>query len=176
MDWVGHHIDIAHWGLGLDYTGPVTVEGTAKFPKDGVWDAPTDYRFTCKYANGVELICGSGLAGGAKWYGDEGWVYVERGVLEAHPRSILRGPLGPGDLVGYETGSHMRNFLDCIKTRRQTITPCEVAHRSASVGHLAMVAIQTGRKIRWDPDKEEIIGDPGASRFLGRSYREPWSL
>ena len=176
LDWVGHHLDIAHWGLGLDYTGPVEIEGTADFPKEGVWDAPTEYRVTCKYANGVETIIASNVAGGAKWYGDEGWVHVDRGVLDARPKDVLNEVIGPDEIRLYESRNHIRNFLDCVKSRELTITPIEVAHRSASVGHLGMIAIQTGRKIKWDPEEEKIIGDPGASRLLGRAYREPWSL
>jgi len=176
MDWVGHHVDIAHWGLGLDYTGPVEIEGTAKFPQEGVWDSPTEYRFTCKYANGLELIGDSSFPDGAKWYGDSGWLYVTRGVIDAHPRTVLNETIGPNEVRLYKSDDHLRNFLDCVKTRAETITPCEVAHRSASVGHLAMIAIRTGRKIKWNPEREQIIGDPGAASLLSRSYREPWTL
>jgi len=176
LDWVGHHVDIAHWGLGLDYTGPVEIEGTAVFPKEGVWDAPTEYRITCKYASDVAMIVASDVAGGAKWYGDKGWIHVDRGVLDADPKSVLNEVIGPDETKLYHSRDHIRDFLDCIKSRKLTITPIEVAHRSASVGHLAMIAIQTGRKINWDPEKEEIIGDPGASMLLGRAYREPWHL
>jgi len=176
MDWIGHHGDIAHWGLGLDYTGPVEIEGTADFPREGVWDAPTDYRVTCLYANGVEMIIASDVAGGTKWYGDEGWLHVDRGVLDADPKGVLNEVIGPDEIRLYRSRDHIRDFLDCIKSRELTITPIEVAHRSASVGHLAMIAIQAGRRIKWDPEKEEVIGDPDASRLLGRAYREPWYL
>jgi hypothetical protein len=84
--------------------------------------------------------------------------------------------MGPGDVTLYVSRDHQQNFLDCVKSRQRTIAPAEVAHRSISVALLGEIAMLTGRRIKWDPDKEEIIGDPGASQLLGRSYREPWSL
>ena len=74
------------------------------------------------------------------------------------------------------TALHVRNFLDCVRSRALTIAPVEVAHRSASVGHLGVVAIHTGRTIKWDPATESIIGDPGAERLLSRAYRKPYQL
>jgi len=91
-DWAGHHIDIAHWGLDLERTGPVEIEGRGVYPKDGLYDVPSEYRFTCKYANGVTMTVANNrqLLQGAKWYGEGGkWIYVKRGKLEANPMSIL---------------------------------------------------------------------------------------
>jgi len=176
MDWVGHHVDIAHWGLGFDYTGPVEVEGWGKYPTEGVWNAPTEYEFTCKYANGLEMVVASSFAGGAKWYGDDGWVYVNRGRLDANPKSLLKEVIGPDEIRLYKSRDHMQNFVDCVKSRQLTITPCEVAHRSASVGHLAQIAMRLGRKIRFDPDTEQILGDPTASSMLGKAMRSPWHI
>jgi len=73
-------------------------------------------------------------------------------------------------------GAHLQNFLDCVKSRQLTITPCEVAHRSASVGHLGQIAMALGRKIRFDPDTEQILDDPTATRMLGNAMRSPWHL
>jgi predicted dehydrogenase len=176
MDWVGHHVDIAHWGLGLDYTGPIEVEGWGKFPTEGVWDAPTDYEFTCRYADGTRMVVTSRFPGGAKWYGEDGWIFVGRGQLKADPPRVLAEKIGPDEIRLYESSDHWANFLECVKTRRPTITPCEVAHGSASVGHLAQIAISLGRKIRFDPDTEQIIGDSMASEMLGKVMRSPWSL
>lgn len=179
-DWAGHHIDIAHWGLGFDETGPREVSGRGEYPVEGLWDAPTDYRFTCKYEGDVTLVVGStsriGFMG-AKWHGDDGWVHVSRGGMWASDPGLLRyEEIGPGDIRLYESNDHIQNFIDCVKSRRQTITPVETACRSVSVGHLGEIAMLTGRTIRWDPETETIIGDPGASALLGRSYRKPWIL
>jgi predicted dehydrogenase len=177
-DWAGHHIDIAHWGLGLDRTGPVEIQGKGDFPEDGLYNVPMRYKFTCKYANGIEMTVANNqqLTQGAKWYGERGWIHVNRGGLHAEPKSILNEVIGPNEIKLYDSGGHKRNFLDCVKSRKETICPAEVGHRSISVGLLGEIAMLTGRKIRWNPDKEEIIGDPGASALLGRAYREPWTL
>ena len=179
-DWAGHHIDIAHWGMGLDRTGPYEIEGKADYPAEGLWDAPTDYRFTCKYEGGVTFVVGStsriGFMG-AKWHGEDGWVHVNRGGIDASDKTLLRPEeIGSGDIRLYESNDHFQNFIDCVKSRKPTVTPVETACRSISVGHLGEIAMLTGRRIKWDPVSEEIIDDPGASALLGRSYRKPWVL
>jgi len=176
MDWVGHHVDIAHWGLGLDYDGPVEVEGIGFSPTQGLWNAQIAYRVTCRYATGVEMILDSSFSGGTKWIGDKGWVYVNRGHLDADPKKVLKEVIRPGGIKLYESRDHWQNFLDCIKSRRPTIAPCEVAHRSASVGHLALIAMKLGRKLKWNPAKERFIGDPAADELLSCPMRSPWHL
>jgi predicted dehydrogenase len=179
-DWAGHHIDIAHWGLDFDRTGPYEVSGRATYPAEGLWDAPTDYRFTCTYERDVTMVVGStseiGFMG-TKWHGDDGWIHVDRGGLEAsEPRWLKYEEIGPGDKRLYRSTDHIQNFLDCVRSRRETITPVETACRSVSVGHLGEIAMLTGRTIRWDPTTETILDDPGAAALLGRSYRKPWIL
>jgi len=176
LDWVGHHLDIAHWGLGLDETGPVTVEGTGVIPSGQLWDAPTDYDCTCTYADGLVIKISSKYPMGTKWIGDDGWLFVTRGETQANPVSLRTEKVGDGAIRLYHSDDHHGNFIECVKSRKETITPCEIAHRSASVGHLCNIAIYTGRKIHWDPEKEEIIGDPGAAAMLSPSYRPPWKL
>jgi len=178
-DWAGHHIDIAHWGLGLDRTGPVEIEGKGNYPKDGTFDAATEYKFTCKYANGLTIIVANdrqqpkGM--GAVWYGEKGWVHVDRGRIASDPPSILKEVIGPGEIKLYESRDHQQNFLDCVKSRKETITPIEIAHRSISVGLLGEIAMLTGRKLKWDPEKEIFAGDEEANRMLSRPFRSPWS-
>ena len=177
-DWAGHHIDIAHWGMGYDTTGPVEIEGKGTYAESGLYDTPYEYRFTCKYRDGVELTVAnnSQVAQGVKWYGEKGWIFVRRGRLEADPIDVLKEEIGPGEIHLHRSGDHKQDFLDAIKTRQLTVAPSEVGHRSISVGLLGEIAMLTGRKIHWNPDTEEIINDPGASALLGRSYREPWTL
>ncbi len=179
-DWAGHHIDIAHWGLGLDRTGPVEIEGKGVYPKDGIYDVPMEYKFTCKYANGVTMVVANdkqvshGM--GTCWYGDKGWVHVNRSGLWAEPKSILEEVIGPEETHLYESRDHQQNFLDCIKTRKETITPIEVAYRSISVGHLGEIAMLLERKVRWDPDKQVFVNDDAANRMMSRPMRSPWHL
>jgi len=177
-DWAGHHIDIAHWGMGWDRTGPVEIQGKGEYPTDGLYNVPTKYKFDCKYADGRVLTVANNqqIPQGAKWYGEKGWVHVNRGGLRAEPATIIKEVIGPGEIRLYESRDHKQNFLDCVKSRKLTICPAEVGHRSISVALLGEIAMLTGRKIKWNPDTEEIIGDDAASALLGKSYREPWVL
>ena len=178
-DWAGHHIDIAHWGLDLERTGPVEIEGTGVYPQNGIYNVPMEYKFTCKYANGVVMTVGNNkqIPQGTKWYGESGkWIYVKRGKLESNPASILKEVIGPDEIKLYNSRDHKRNFLDCIKNRKETIAPAEVAHRSISVALLGEIAMLTERKLQWDPDKERFLNDEQANRMLSRPMRSPWHL
>lgn len=178
MDWIGHHGDIAQWGLGTETTGPVEFHPIrAEFPPTGIWDAATRYRIECTYASGVKLIVQNAEGQhrmGAKWIGTDGWVWVDRGGFDAEPKSLLKDTIGSDEINLYRSNNHIGNFIDCVISRRPTITPAEVAHRSASVGHLCVIAIALGRTIRWNPNTEEILDDPTATTMLGRAKREPW--
>ncbi len=184
MDWIGHHGDIAHWGMGWDLTGPLEVEGQATYPAEGIWDAPISYHCVARYLGGVEMhIADVGNAevpeirSGTRWIGENGhWIWVDRGTLQAEPASLLHEPLSSTEVRFYRSPGHQRNFLDCVKSRQSTLAPAETAHRSASIGHLGHIAMREGRKIRWDPQTEQIIGDPSASRRLGEVPRGSWSL
>ena len=179
-DWAGHHVDIAHWGLGLDDTGPVEIYGTGEYPADGVWDAPYGYEFFCTYAHGLQMRVANqsklphGM--GVCWYGEKGWIHVNRGGVRASDPKILGSHIGPDETRLYRSDHHQRNFIECVKTRRQTITPAETAHRSLSVGLLGEIAMLTGRRLRWNPDTERFVNDPDADRYLMRAYRSPWIL
>jgi len=178
MDWIGHHADIAQWGLNRDTSGPVSFEGYAPFEPDGIYDSPKTYRYTCRYADGIELVVAdsSQIKSGTTWYGENGaWVYVDRGHFDASSPTIRDSKIEAGELRLRSPG-HQRNFIDCVKTRDTTLAPAEIAHRSASIGHLGQIAMLTGRKIAWNPDKEQIVGDPAAATLLGRAPRGPWAL
>ena len=180
MDWVGHHVDIAHWGMDTEYTGPVEIEGHGDYPKTGVYNSATKYKVHTKYKNGIVMIIAGGypeIRQGTRWIGDKGWIYVNRGnTLEASDKQILREQIGPEEIHLYKSPGHWRNFIDCVKSRKTTITPCEVAHRSASPGHLGQIAMILGRKLYFDPDTEEILNDEEAGRMLGNAMRSPWHL
>ena len=179
MDWVGHHVDIAHWGLGFDGTGPVEIEGAGEFPRRGLYNSPTRYYVTAKYANGMPMIIAGGypeIWSGTKWIGDRGWIWVDRGEYQTEPAALKKEEIGPEEARLIKSRDHFQNFIDCIRSRDMTIAPCETAHRSASVGHLGTIAMEVGRKVRWDPNTETIIGDPEARRLLDHAYREPWQL
>ena len=179
-DWAGHHIDIAHWGLGFDRTGPVEIQGKGTYPTDGLYDVPIAYKFRCKYKNGVEMVVANDAqqprGRGACWYGDAGWVHVNRSGLWASDDKILKEVIGPDEIQLYKSPGHKQNFIDSIKTRKETICPAEVGHRSISVGLLGEIAMLTGRKLKWDPVKEVFAGDDQANRLLSRPMRSPWHV
>ncbi len=183
IDWVGHHCDIAHWGLDFDNVAPLEVEGEGEFPpKDAVWNTCTKYGINLKYPQGVTMTIAGGhsdIRGGTKWIGEEGWVWVDRGGFNASKPEWKEWKVVPEDarkVKLYESRNHYRNFLDCIKSGKPTITPVEVAHNSIVPGHLGLIAMMVGRKIKWDAKKEQIIGDDAASKLLTREYRAPWKL
>ena len=173
--WGSHHNDIAQWGTGMELSGPVEIEGRGQFPRDGLWDVHGEFRVEYTYANGVKLICQS-KGDGVRFEGSDGWVFVDRGKIDAQPRSLLRSAIGPGEIHLQESGNHHRNFLDCVKTRRDPIAPVEVGHRSATVCHLGNIAMKLGRKLKWDPDRERFVDDDGADRETSRPMRAPWHL
>jgi predicted dehydrogenase len=179
-DWAGHHIDIAHWGLGLGRTGPVEIEGRGVYPRGGLYDVPIAYKFTCKYANGLVMTVANrsqlpkGM--GSVWYGEKGWIHVNRGRLDAEPKSVLDSVIGPDEIRLYKSTDHRGNFLDCIRTRSETVAPVEVAHRSISVALLGEIAMLTKRKLKWEPEKETFLDDEEANRMLSRPMRSPWHL
>lgn len=177
-DWAGHHIDIAHWGMNTERSAPVEIEGKAVWPtaEDGLFDAPPDYEFTCQYAEGFTMHISSKNPGGARFEGSEGWVHVTRGHIDAHPKSLLSSVIGPSEIHLYESSNHIANFLDCVRTRSETITPAETAHHSVMVAHLGMIAMKLERKVRWNPKTERFVNDPEADRLLSRAMRSPWHL
>jgi predicted dehydrogenase len=180
-DWAGHHIDIANWGAGLEHTGPVEISGTGVYPPEGIYNVPVEYDFLCKYANGIQMRVANAsrlkLGMGTTWQGDRGWIHTDRGnVLSASDPKILEEVIGENETLLYKSENHWQNFVDCAKSGKQTIAPIEVAYRAISVGLLGEIAMTTGQTIQWDPEKEEIIGNPRASRLLSRPYRMPWTL
>ena len=121
----------------------------------------------------------SDIRSGTKWIGKEGWVWVDRGGFEAsNPawKAMKSLPESERKVKLITSRNHYRNFLDSVKSRKPTITPVETAHHSAIPGHLGLIAMLVGRKIKWDARKELIVGDPEASKLLTRDYRAPWKL
>jgi predicted dehydrogenase len=183
MDWVGHHVDIAHWGLGFDNSGPSEIEGHGDFPDaNAVWNTCTKYRIELKYPRNITMTIAGGygdIKSGTKWIGTDGWVWVDRGGFESSNPDWKKMKTLPENLRKiklYESKNHQRNFLDCVKSRQPTITPVETGHHSAIPGHLGLISMVVGRKIHWSNEHEKIIGDPDASKLLSRPFRAPWKM
>jgi predicted dehydrogenase len=178
--WGIHHVDIAQWGNGSELTGPVEVIGSAVFPaQDGICDNALIWDVTLTYANGVRLEYtsdGDRNKHGIRFEGPKSWVYVNRGEFDAQPKSLLDEKLGPNEIHLPVSTNHQRNWIDCIKTRGQTVANIDVAVRSDTLCHLSDIAVRLGRKLRWNPEKEEFVNDPEANRRLKRAMRSPWHL
>jgi len=176
--WGSHHLDTAQWGMGTEYTGPVEIEGTAEYPRDGLWDVHGTFEFKYTYANGIKVICADNKKNkqGIVFEGSDGWVYVKRGYIDAQPKSLLDTTIGPDEIHLYESNHHKANFFDCVHSRAETIAPAEVAHRSCTMCLLGEIAMRLGRKLKWDPDAERFKNDNQANRMLSRPMRSPWHL
>jgi len=176
--WGSHHMDIAHWGMGTEHTGPVEIEAQAEFPRDGLWDVHGAFHIEYTYADGVKVTCADNKENkqGVVFEGADGWVYVRRGHIDANPKSLLEETIGPDETKLYVSNNHKGNFYDCVKSRAATVAPAENGHRSCSACLLGDIAMQLGRKLRWDPDREQFVNDAEADRMLWRPMRAPWQL
>ncbi|NWF86082.1 MAG: Gfo/Idh/MocA family oxidoreductase, partial [Bryobacteraceae bacterium] len=186
--WGIHDIDIAQWALEADHTGPVETEGRGGFMRGGLYDTAEWWEVEHRYANGVTLIH-MDMPNALKrawqfrlqwmsmlFLGSEGWIHASRQNLTTHPAGLARLTIGPNEKRVIHSNDHRRNFLDAVRSGGGTISPIEAAVRSDSVCHHAHVALRLGRKLRWDPAREEFIGDPQANRMLARPMRAPWRI
>ena len=176
-DWGGHHPDIAQWGMGTVLTGPTAIRnGQAVWAKEKLWNTATDYYFEAIYENGVKLIVSSRVRGGVTFEGSDGWVWVNRGAIEASPMSLLDYEPGPNEIHLYRSDDHHRNFIDCVISRKEPIAPIEQAHRSITIAHLGNISLRLGRDLRWDPKTEKVLDDDAANQMLSRPMRKPWTI
>lgn len=188
--WGVHHIDIAHWGMNTELTGPIEIEATAGFPKKGLWNVHGDYEVQAKYANGVTMFMSSKNPNGVRFEGSDGWIFVTRGsvgvtasdpgsgakqkAFEASDPKILTSVIGPNEVHLYESPEQHGNWLDCIQTKKPTISPAEVAHRSCSACLVAHAAMKTSGTLYWDPKKEVFKDNVEANKLLSRPQRYPY--
>jgi len=187
--WGSHHVDIAHWGMGAELTGPIEIEGRAEFPKKGLWNVHGPYHVEAKYANGVTMIIDNNFPNGVRFEGSDGWLFVSRGgekatasdpastvgkKLAASDPKILNSKIGPNEIHLPESKDHHLNWLTAIQTRKPAVTTAEEAHRSTSACILSWTAMKLGRKLRWDPAKEAFLDDKEANAMRSRPQRAPY--
>ena len=184
--WGSHHVDIAHWGMDTEHTGPVTIEGQAEFPKGGLWNVHGAYHIESRYANGVTMVIDNTFPNGVRFEGTDGWLFVTRGTadpargnskaLNASNPDILKTPLGSRALRLHasENNDHHRDWINSIVTRRPAVTTPEIAQRSTSACILAWIAMKLGRKLTWDPRNERFVDDAAADEMLTRAERAPY--
>jgi predicted dehydrogenase len=171
-----HDLDITQWGLGMDDSGPVAALGKARYHKDNWFEVPEWFEATYTYPSGVTVHVVQNGSGGVTFEGDKGTLSVDRKKLVTKPAELEKEALPDGAVRLYASTNHHANWLECIKSRKSPICDVEIGHRSATVCHLGNIAIRTGRKLTWDPSKEQFVGDAEANKMLRRPYRDPWKL
>ena len=190
--WGAHHVDCAHWGMDTEYTGPIEISGRADFPKKGLWNVHGLFQTEGVYANGVKMIISNELPNGIKFEGTEGWIFVTRGnyrasasdpvaatnskALTASNDKIITSVIGENEIQLYKSAEQHGNWLDCIRTRQQPISPVEVGHRSCSTCLVHHVVMKLKRKVYWDPMNERFVNDDEANAMLNRPHRFPYEV
>lgn len=189
--WGTHHLDIAHWAMGVEHSGPVWVEAKAQFPTEGLWDVHGDFQAEAKYANGALVALSNKNPVGVRFEGDSGWIWVTRkgGAvtssdpvvaggsrhLDASDPKLLQIKLKDSDVHLHKSdGDHHHDWLRAIQARRPAVAPAEDGHRSCSGCLLVHAAMKLGRKLNWDPAKERFVGDDDANAMLRRPQTAPY--
>lgn len=190
--WGSHHIDIAHWGLDTELSGPLEAEGRATFPTSGLWDVHGDFEVEMLYPGDVVMQISGANPNGVRFEGTEGWIFVSRGnvgvtatdpgaadgkennAFKASDNKILQSVIGENETKLYESPEQHTNWLECIRNGKQPISHVELAHRSGSACLIAHAAMKLGRRLRWDAKQEQFIGDDEANGLLSRPQRFPY--
>ena len=189
--WGQHHYDSAAWGMNTELTGPVSVEALAQFPKSGLWNVHGDFFVKHEYENGITVYTSGGYTNGIRYEGTDGWIFVSRGsyqasatdpvdkeksskALNASDPKILESVIGENEIHLEKIDDQHGNWLDCIKTRKQPISPIEKGHKACAICLISDIAMQFSRKMEWDPINEWFINDPEANALLARAQRKPY--
>jgi len=173
-----HAFDIVQWGNGSDYTGPILVEDLgAKFPRDGLFDVVSTIHFRALYANGVELTCRTEPdAFQITFTGTDGWVSTNGREIQTSRESLKSVKIKPNEIHLYESHNHYRNFLDAIKSGVRLAAPVQIGHRSTTIPLIGNIAMKLKKKLEWDPQKEQFVGDDEANKMLSKPMRAPWRV
>ena len=191
--WGSHHIDSAHWGMGMERSGPVEVWGHADFPKKGLWNVHGIFKTEALYANGVKMVVSNELPNGIKYEGSEGWIFVTRGnyqatssdpvsnsdgtkPLDASDQKIIKSVIGPNEFHFMVSKDHHGNWLESIRDKKPNIAPVEEAHRSCSTCLVHHIVMKLDRKVYWDPANEKFKDDAEANKMLSRPQRSPYGI
>jgi len=192
-NWGAHHIDIAHWGMGLELGGPSTVEARASFMKDDVWTVHHTYHVDMVYPGGILLVMDEMYPNGIRWEGTDGWVFCARGsaqvtssdpnaqdakqparkALDASDPRILSEPFGDRDKRWPASSDHYLNWLESVAARRDPIAPVDQAARSLQACAAGWIAMKLGRRLQWDAAAERFVNDAEANRLCARTPRAP---
>jgi predicted dehydrogenase len=187
--WGVHPLDIALWGGGEKVACPVEIAGKGVWPTEGVCDTAMNWKVVCKYDSGVTMNFtgdpypdewkqryGRTTSHGTAFEGADGWVHVDRSGLNAHPKELLETEFGPNEIHLYKSDNHVRNLLDCVKSRAETICNIDVAVQADIICQISDIAIRLEQKLKWDPKTERFTNNEAANRRLSRTMRTPWTL
>ena len=181
-DWGAHHFDIMQWALGRDGSGPVAIDNLQSDmpPPDKPWNVAARYSFEIVYGDGTRAFVSDQFANGLRFIGEGGKeIFVTRGKLEMKPDGLIREKIRPEEAHLYVSGQHEKNFVECVFSGQETITPCEVGHRSITISHLANAGLRLGlKRIQWDPKAERYVGSGAeeATKLMSAPLRGDWSL
>lgn len=191
--WGQHHYDSAAWGMDTEYTGPISIQALAEFPKSGLWDVHGDFMAKAEYANGITMYTSGGFPNGIRYEGTEGWIFVSRGdyvasasdpvakarsakALDAGDPKILNSVIGEKEIHLYRSEEQHGNWLECIQSRKEPISPVEIGHRACTVCLITHIAMKLDRKVRWNPGSERFENDDAANAMLSRPERYPYGI
>ena len=190
--WGSHHVDIAHWGMDTEYTGPISVKAEAEWPgPDSFWDVHGAYHIEMKYANGATVLIIDKLPNGIRFEGDEGWIWVSRGsytatssdptsgkttkAFDASDKSWINCDLSKDEVQLHRSPNwdHHLDWLQALKEEREAVTNVDTGHRSCSACMVSWIGMKLGRPLKWDPDKERFDDDE-ANSMMARAERAPY--
>lgn len=189
--WGQHHFESAAWGMDTEYTGPVSVEAVAQFPKSGLWDVHGDFMLKAEYENGITMYTSGGYPNGIRYEGSDGWIFVSRGnyvasssdpvaqeknskALDASDPKILTSEIGENEIHLYRSDNQHGNWLDCIETRKEPISPVEIGHRACTICLISHIAMKIPGRLEWDPKVEKFKNSELANSMLRRPQRAPY--
>jgi len=180
-DWGAHHSDIVQWAFDKDHTGPTSIENIKAVempPADAVFNVAKGFSYDFVYADGPRVTVSTDLEIGIRFYGENNKsLFVTRGSIKTDPAELIREKIKDHEIRVYTSRAHERNFTDCIYSGQPAIAPCEVGHRSNTIGALAVIGLRLGcSTIKWDPATEKVIGNDAASAMLSRPMRAPWKV
>ena len=186
--WGAHHFDTAHWGMGMELGGPSKIEGKGEFPTNKIWNVHGAYHVELTYPGDIKMLVSDKLPNGIKFIGDDGWIFCTRESEAAQTASDPTGvrtalkpldasnpklldPSGRLSVTFPASLSHHKNWLECVKSRRQPLAPAPVAHRANTACIVSWIAMKLGRPLTWDVKSESFVNDAAANAMLSRPER-----
>jgi predicted dehydrogenase len=186
--WGAHHFDTAHWGMNMELSGPMKIEGIGEFPKNKIWNVHGAYHVELTYPGNIRMTVSDKFQNGIKFIGDDGWIFVCRdGAATASDPSGTGGALkwldasdpkllDPNGVTVQFPHSleHHKNWLECVKSRQTPLAPAPIAHRANSACIISWIAMKLARPLTWDVKTERFVNDDQANSMLSRPERAPY--